>query len=90
MFFFGAQDSETIRADSQIPSNCNSGDVPHHPEGVELDTETKQFDNRYMYDQVNSAFISLPQYLFLIHSRQDQKHFQDTANHKTEIRALHL
>lgn len=31
---FGAQDSETIRSDSETKSNCGSGDVLHYPEGA--------------------------------------------------------
>lgn len=48
-----------------------------------LDVETKQFDNRYTYDWVNSAFMSLPQYLVSVHSRQEQNIFAQATISKT-------
>lgn len=56
---FGAEDSETISSDGETKSkyNCSSsGGVPHYPKGASAGwMETKKFDNRYTYDQANSA-----------------------------------
>lgn len=87
---FEKHDSETISSEDEIKTKCNysNGNIACYPEGA-LAGYWRQgfFDNRYTYHQVNSAFVSLPQYLVSIHSN---KHLQNTEHHEPKLRSLHL